>query len=148
MTTTELEKTLEQLEIWKSRIAKAQEIERGLRKALIDAHFKKLTEGSNTAKTDIDGLEVKLTATQPVKRTVDPESINAAYQKVETEYGKEVAKNWFAGIFVYKPSLNLTNYRTLEKAEDEQTIAIRKIIDTTITAKEGLPSLKVVVEKD
>jgi len=108
---------------------------------LVTNNFKELNEGSNVNR--LEDENVRLTVTQKVNRRVDAEKLKVAYQNTVTAFGEEVAKNWFAGLFEYKPTLNLKNYRMLETSEDEQTKKIYQFVSQCITSSDGKPSLSV-----
>lgn len=79
----------------------------------------------------VDCDAFKVTTTQPINRSVD--------QKLAIDLVRELPKDIGDSLFTWKPSVNLTILRELQKYQPETYTKVSKVI----TAKPGKPSVKI-----
>lgn len=132
--------TLLQLQEWEKvsnqlRELKKQEFE--MRLAIADKLVPVREEGVN--KATVSNVECKIT--QRINRTLDLDMVSEAENAIAVELGADTALQWVKGLIQYKPSLNLKNYRSLQKKNDAISKFVLANFNDCLVSKAGLPSL-------
>ncbi len=147
---------LEKIQRWKTlqdtlKEVKAEEMH--IRKELCaELYSDNPEEGSNTLKTEIDGVNVKAVLKQPFYRKVDSEAINAGYDLLVEKLSKNhlnadgLATAYFDSLFKYKPELHLKNYRQLMEQEDPDAATVKDVLADLVITSPGSPSITIELE--
>ena len=122
------------------QLAALKSAEAMLRRRIADHFFPNPTEGSKDNKYPLnDGTGAILQMDHKINRTVLEPELDALKAAVREE-GSNLPKLPFNKLVKYKPEVVTAEYRKLTEEE-------RKVFDTALNIKPGMPDVKVVIPK-